>query len=241
MRVGPVGIVNGTFGNRPHCIYRGYCLQGCKVNAKASPYVTHLPDALAHGVEIRADCMALRVEIDERPAARGVIYARERTAERLQRAARRPRLLLHRDPAAAVHLDQPPPPPRAGQQRRPGRAVRHGAGRHPVRRALARRAPDVQGAAAGDLLRAVLRDRPGARLRPRILHPDRVAAADRLGRTRARRRALGPRAARVHARLQPLGHHRRAQRAAARTPTTGSPSPRRPTRTGSPSPAWTTR
>lgn len=43
MRVGPVGIVNGTFGNRPHCIYRGYCLQGCKVNAKASPYVTHLP------------------------------------------------------------------------------------------------------------------------------------------------------------------------------------------------------
>jgi len=65
MRVGPVGIVNGTFGNRPHCIYRGYCLQGCKVNAKASPYVTHLPDALAHRVEIRADCMASRVELDD--------------------------------------------------------------------------------------------------------------------------------------------------------------------------------
>ena len=68
MRVGPVGIVNGTFGNRPHCIYRGYCLQGCKVNAKASPYVTHLPDALAHRVEIRANCMAARVEIDQPPA-----------------------------------------------------------------------------------------------------------------------------------------------------------------------------
>ena len=52
---GRSGIVNGTFGNRPHCIYRGFCLQGCKVNAKASPYVTHLPDALAHGVEIRAE------------------------------------------------------------------------------------------------------------------------------------------------------------------------------------------
>ena len=64
MRAGPVGIVNGTFGNRPHCIYRGYCLQGCKVNAKASPYVTHLPDALAHGVEMRADSMAVRVEVD---------------------------------------------------------------------------------------------------------------------------------------------------------------------------------
>jgi len=35
-RVGPVAIPNGRFGNRPHCIYRGFCLQGCKVNAKAA-------------------------------------------------------------------------------------------------------------------------------------------------------------------------------------------------------------
>jgi choline dehydrogenase-like flavoprotein len=88
MRVGPVGIVNGTFGNRPHCIYRGYCLQGCKVNAKASPYVTHLPDALAHGVEIRANCMAARVEIDDNTGlATGVVYHDEVGGkERLQRA-----------------------------------------------------------------------------------------------------------------------------------------------------------
>lgn len=86
MRVGPVGIVNGTFGNRPHCIYRGYCLQGCKVNAKASPYVTHLPDALAHGVEIRADCMAARVDLDESGAARGVVYYDADGVEHLQRA-----------------------------------------------------------------------------------------------------------------------------------------------------------
>ena len=57
VRVGPVAIANGRFGNRPHCIYRGFCLQGCKVNAKASPLITHVPDALAHGAEIRADCM----------------------------------------------------------------------------------------------------------------------------------------------------------------------------------------
>jgi len=86
MRVGPVGIVNGTFGNRPHCIYRGHCLQGCKVNAKASPYVTHLPDALAHGVEIRADCMASRIELDDAGAARGVVYYDNNGAEHLQRA-----------------------------------------------------------------------------------------------------------------------------------------------------------
>lgn len=86
MRVGPVGIVNGTFGNRPHCIYRGYCLQGCKVNAKASPYVTHLPDALAHGVEIRADCMASRIELDDTGAANGVVYYDNTGGEHRQRA-----------------------------------------------------------------------------------------------------------------------------------------------------------
>jgi choline dehydrogenase-like flavoprotein len=88
MRVGPVGITNGTFGNRPHCIYRGFCLQGCKVHAKASPFVTHLPDALAHGVEVRANCMALRVELDERSGrATGVRYVREgETTHRLQHA-----------------------------------------------------------------------------------------------------------------------------------------------------------
>jgi len=106
MRVGPVGIVNGTFGNRPHCIYRGFCLQGCKVNAKASPYVTHLPDALAHGVEIRADSMAVGVEInDANGRATGVTYMREgERTERQQRARmvavagysiETPRLLLH--------------------------------------------------------------------------------------------------------------------------------------------------
>ncbi len=65
MRVGPVSITNGVFGNRPHCIYRGFCLQGCKVNAKASPLVTHLPDAIEHGVEVRADSTAIRVEVDD--------------------------------------------------------------------------------------------------------------------------------------------------------------------------------
>jgi choline dehydrogenase-like flavoprotein len=64
MRVGPVSITNGVFGNRPHCIYRGFCVQGCKVNAKASPLITHLPDAIEHGVEVRADSMAIRVETD---------------------------------------------------------------------------------------------------------------------------------------------------------------------------------
>ncbi len=114
MRVGPVGIVNGTFGNRPHCIYRGYCLQGCKVNAKASPYVTHLPDALAHGVEIRANCMVAQVDIDQASGrATGVTYVREgETLERRQRAKvvavagysiETPRLLLNSTSGRFAH------------------------------------------------------------------------------------------------------------------------------------------
>ena len=76
VKVGPVAIANGRFGNRPHCIYRGFCLQGCKVNAKASPLITHVPDALAHGAEIRADSMVSRVDIGADGRATGVTYFR---------------------------------------------------------------------------------------------------------------------------------------------------------------------
>lgn len=85
-KVGPVAIANGRFGNRPHCIYRGFCLQGCKVNAKASPLITHIPDALAHGAEVRADSMVTRIGFDEQTGkATGVHYVR-RGREGFQRA-----------------------------------------------------------------------------------------------------------------------------------------------------------
>jgi len=85
-KVGPVAISNGRFGNRPHCIYRGFCLQGCKVNAKASPLITHIPDALAHGAEVRADSMVTRIGIDENSGrATGVHYVRG-GVEHFQRA-----------------------------------------------------------------------------------------------------------------------------------------------------------
>jgi choline dehydrogenase-like flavoprotein len=74
-KVGPVAIPNGRFGNRGHCIYRGFCLQGCKVNAKASPLITHIPDALANGAEVRPDSMVTRVVVDDDTArVTGVRY-----------------------------------------------------------------------------------------------------------------------------------------------------------------------
>ena len=161
MRVGPVGITNGAFGNRPHCIYRGFCLQGCKVNAKASPLVTHIPDAIEHGAEIRADCMAIDIEVDDASGTvTGVRYMSE-GRERFQRAdavavagysIETPRLLLNSTSRRF--------PARPRQRQRPGRALRDGPGRASDRRALPRGDADVQGAAPGDLLRAVLRDRP---------------------------------------------------------------------------------
>ncbi len=85
-RVGPVAIPNGRFGNRNHCIYRGFCLQGCKVNAKASPLITHVPDAMAHGAEFRSDCHASRVVVDPGTnRATGVLYLRD-GVEHYQRA-----------------------------------------------------------------------------------------------------------------------------------------------------------
>jgi choline dehydrogenase-like flavoprotein len=84
-RVGPVAIANGRFGNRVHCIYRGFCLQGCKVNAKGSPLITHIPDALAHGAEVRADGMVSRVEVGRDGQATGVVYWKN-GVERRQRA-----------------------------------------------------------------------------------------------------------------------------------------------------------
>jgi choline dehydrogenase-like flavoprotein len=71
---GPVAILSGSHGNRPHCIYRGFCIQGCKVGAKASTLVTHIPDAVRTGGEVRAECMVSRVELGKNNRVTGVHY-----------------------------------------------------------------------------------------------------------------------------------------------------------------------
>ncbi len=87
---GPVAIPAGRVGKRPHCIMRGFCLLGCKVGAKSSTMVSHVPDAIQHGAEIRTDSMAFEVPIDASGRVTGVRYYRTlpdgRQAEQLQRA-----------------------------------------------------------------------------------------------------------------------------------------------------------
>ncbi len=71
---GPVAILSGSFGDRQHCIYRGFCIQGCKVGAKASTLITHVPDAIESGAEIRDRSMASRVELGSNGRVAGVHY-----------------------------------------------------------------------------------------------------------------------------------------------------------------------
>jgi len=111
---GPVAIPAGRVGKRPHCIMRGFCLLGCKVGAKSSTMVSHIPDAIACGAEIRTQCMAAGIVLDGRDRVRGVRYFRTlgdggRWVEEEQRAkavivagyaVETPRLLLNSTSAA---------------------------------------------------------------------------------------------------------------------------------------------
>lgn len=83
---GPVAILSASHGDRPHCIYRGFCLQGCKVGAKGSTLITHVPDAITRGAEVRAYSMAARISIRDDGRVDGVVYRDRDGKEHFQRA-----------------------------------------------------------------------------------------------------------------------------------------------------------
>jgi choline dehydrogenase-like flavoprotein len=83
---GPVAILSGSHGDRPHCIYRGFCIQGCKVGAKASTLITHVPDALDRGAEIRDHSMVSRIGLGKDNRVNGVFYFDNDGREHFQRA-----------------------------------------------------------------------------------------------------------------------------------------------------------
>jgi len=109
---GPVAILSASHGDRPHCIYRGFCLQGCKVGAKASTLITHVPNAITHGAEIRAHAMASRISLRQDGRVDGVVYLDSDGNEHFQRARavivsgyaiETPRLLLNSACAGHQH------------------------------------------------------------------------------------------------------------------------------------------
>jgi choline dehydrogenase-like flavoprotein len=98
----PHAIATANVDGRSACMYYGFCMNGCKSDAKGGTNVNYLPKAVAAGAEIRPNCFALRVET-EGGRATGVSYLAE-GEERFQPAERvfvscysieTPRLLLN--------------------------------------------------------------------------------------------------------------------------------------------------
>ena len=83
---GPVAILSASRGNRPHCIYRGFCIQGCKVGAKQSTLVSHVPEALEYGGEVREYSMVSRINMRDKDHVNGVFYLDRDGHEHFQRA-----------------------------------------------------------------------------------------------------------------------------------------------------------
>jgi choline dehydrogenase-like flavoprotein len=100
----PHAIATTNVDGRSACMYYGFCMEGCKSDAKGGTNISYVPAAVAAGAEIRPNCFALRVET-EGGRATGVAYL-EDGEERFQPAERvfascyaieSPRLLLNSD------------------------------------------------------------------------------------------------------------------------------------------------
>jgi choline dehydrogenase-like flavoprotein len=98
----PHAIATGPVDGRSACMYYGFCMDGCKSDAKGSVNVSYLPKAVAAGAEIRPECFATRIE-SSGDRATGVAYLHG-GAEHFQAAERvivcgyaieTPRLLLN--------------------------------------------------------------------------------------------------------------------------------------------------
>mgnify|MGYP001217341390 FL=1 len=101
----PMAILSQPYQGRAACIHCGFCMMyGCEVGAKSSTLATMIPRAEATGrCEVRAECVAYRIETDARGRARRVLYWDAAGREQAQRAkavilaangAETPRLLL---------------------------------------------------------------------------------------------------------------------------------------------------
>ncbi len=72
----PLATISAPKDGRHPCVYRGYCNFGCSTDAKSSILVTYIPKAIAAGAEIRAGCMASRINVDAQGRASSVSYFR---------------------------------------------------------------------------------------------------------------------------------------------------------------------
>ncbi len=70
----PYATVSKPVDGQPACVYCGFCIAGCPINAKSSTLVTHVPIADRYGCEFRTESFASRVEVDSNGRVDGVCY-----------------------------------------------------------------------------------------------------------------------------------------------------------------------
>jgi len=77
-------VLSRSYGGRPPCNYCGFCGEyGCENGSKSSVLASLLPPAEASGrCEIRAGCMASRIEVDGQDRVQGVVYLDAQGVER---------------------------------------------------------------------------------------------------------------------------------------------------------------
>jgi choline dehydrogenase-like flavoprotein len=72
----PLATLSAPKDDRPPCVYRGFCIYGCSTNAKSSTLVTYIPKAIKAGADVRAHCMATRINLSPDGRARSITYLR---------------------------------------------------------------------------------------------------------------------------------------------------------------------
>ncbi|OXM85059.1 GMC family oxidoreductase [Paenibacillus rigui] len=75
--VTPLAILSAPFDNRPPCINRGFCNQGCMPNAKFSTLIVHIPKAVQAGAELLPDCMVTQIMMGPDGKASGVTFVHD--------------------------------------------------------------------------------------------------------------------------------------------------------------------
>ncbi|MET3794083.1 GMC family oxidoreductase [Aquamicrobium terrae] len=76
IKSGPMAINSVERDGRPPCQQTGFCMQGCKFQAKWSTMYTEIPSAVETGhCEVRPNSMVLQIEHDDSGKVTGVVYA----------------------------------------------------------------------------------------------------------------------------------------------------------------------
>ena len=73
-RATPHAILTGPKDGRSPCMYYGFCVNGCKSDAKGSALVTWVPAAVRAGAEFREECFATHIDMDASGNSSGVAY-----------------------------------------------------------------------------------------------------------------------------------------------------------------------